>query len=70
MIQSLLKKLKQLKATMQNSDDGMLPFHKWKDNVVKADSKEAVVGLFLREKEWYWKHYGIYCDNYRKKMEK
>jgi hypothetical protein len=37
-----------------------LPFHAWKANQVKADSRPGCT--VYREREWYWKEYGHYCQ--------
>ena len=44
----------------------IIPFHKWKDEIVKKDSKEHNVTLYLREKEWYYSKYSEFCKKFRK----
>lgn len=39
-----------------------LPFHAWKGRVVASDG-------YRREREWYYKEYGRYCQNVRRLVE-
>lgn len=48
-------------------------FHEWKDNEVKKDSLEHGVVRYYRSREWYYRHYGIYClkwENDNQKIDK
>lgn len=43
----------------------MLPFHQWKEQQVKKDSLEHNVFKHYRERSWYHKAYGAYCNKYK-----
>lgn len=42
-----------------------IPFHQWKTEQIKKDSKDHGVFQYMRRKDWYWKKYGEYCRKIR-----
>lgn len=45
----------------------MLTFHEWKQQQIASDTAANNGLVTFKERDWYYRHYGLYCAAYRRK---